>query len=103
MPCSLRVLMEHLDIYALGIEPGTDTLQHSRAIAQSSCVRTTSTRTAELGAAMSWSGVTLAFLFSSRTIPRKRSFIHVAERTSGEFSPTPAVNTRASRPPSEAV
>src|SRR5206468_12071657 len=65
--------------------------QHSRAMAQSSCARITSTRTGESDAAISSSGDGLAFLFSFNLRPINPSLLQADQRTSGEFSPTPAV------------
>jgi hypothetical protein len=65
--------------------------QHSRAMAQSSCARITSTRTGESDAAISSSGDGLAFLFSFNLRPINPSLLQADQRTSGEFSPTPAL------------
>ena len=68
--------------------------QHSRAMAQSSWARTTSARTFDSGAAMSRSEGPSEFLAKSRTRLRNVRRLHAAARTSGEFSPIPAVKTR---------
>jgi hypothetical protein len=74
----------------------------------------TKVRTAAPGALISQSsavpGDTLAradlsrmFLPSSTAAPRKARPAAARERISGEFSPTPPVKTRTSRPPSAAA
>src|SRR6185437_2900024 len=68
--------------------------EHSRAIAQSSWARTFKMRTDESAADKSSS--TRGEMFFSRAIftPRKLNRLHAASRTSGEFSPMPAVKMR---------
>src|SRR3989449_9687760 len=73
--------------------------QHSRAIAQYSCARITSTRTGESDAAISSSGDGLAFLFSFNLRPINPSLLLADQRTSAKSSPTPTVNTSASLSP----
>src|ERR1039457_5269275 len=73
------------------------TRKDSRAISHSSCVCTTSTRTAESGAAISASGGDCAFFAASSWTPRNAKASTAWARTCGEFSPTPAVKTIASR------
>src|ERR1039457_860899 len=75
------------------------TRKDSRAISHSSSVCTTSTRTAESGAAISASGGDCAFFAASSWTPRNAKDSTAWARTCGEFSPTPAVKTSASRPP----
>ena len=55
-------------------------------------------RTFESGAAISWSDCAVAFFVGSSAKPKNVKWLHAAARTSGEFSPMPAVNTNASIP-----
>jgi hypothetical protein len=61
------------------------------------------TRTTASGKEMPWSGSDCAFFMGSSFIPRNSRFAQPAARTSGEFSPIPAVNTKASIPPNLAT
>src|SRR5438132_1311779 len=72
--------------------------QHSVAMAQSSSARITRTRIRESAPEISASSEGRAFSSRSSLIPRNPKVLQAAARTSGEFSPTPAVNTSASVP-----
>ncbi len=96
----------HARVHEIGLSLGGGAVinfQHSRAMAQSSCARMTRIRTGESAVAISASSRGFWLAASSRFSPRNFRGPQVAERTSGEFSPTPAVNTSASMPPSTAV
>src|SRR6266481_6203439 len=69
---------------------GWASLQHSRAIAQSSCAAKINTRTFESVVEMSCSIGDDKFFAGSMARPRKLKLAHAAARTSAEFSPIPA-------------
>ncbi len=72
-------------------------------MAQSSCAVKTRMRTGELGVEMSFSTGEAEFFAGSTARPRKPKLAQAAARTSAEFSPIPAVNTKASIPFKDAI
>src|SRR5207237_31745 len=70
----------------------------SRATSTSSRALITRVGTRAVGALMSQSGARLALSVGPISTPRNRSPATAAARTGGAFSPTPPVNTSASRP-----
>src|SRR5690606_28259368 len=82
----------------LGVPPARRaTSTACAAIMTSSSVSSTSTATRLSGALAS--GPPAAFAAGSSSIPRKPRPSSAAARVAGSFSPTPPVNTTASRPP----
>src|SRR5262249_4823983 len=73
--------------------------QQSRAMIQSSRVRTTTARTAASAAAMSVSGGDATFFSASGRSPRKRNGLQGSPPTALEGSPPPPPRTKPSPPP----
>src|SRR5438093_245439 len=70
----------------------------SRTMVKSSLVEMTRMRPGEVGEATSASGLHLAFALTSSFKPKCPKFSQASSLTCAEFSPTPAVKTKASTP-----